>query len=58
MNSVRAIPLRRVTVMVPDTRSAAVRREIRRQSLLAATHDANSDIDDFIEKLFDDSGWR
>jgi len=51
----RALPLRRVTV--PDTRLASVRREIRRQARrVAAKHDAESDIDDFIERLYADTG--
>ena len=52
----RALPLRRVTRLMPDTRSAAARREIRRQSLLAAKHDAESDVDDFNERLYADIG--
>jgi hypothetical protein len=53
----RAQGLRPVQFWVPDLRNPKVQAALRKEIAELAKHPANSEIDDWIEKIYDDSGW-
>lgn len=57
-NRLRAQGLRPVQYWVPDLRDPRVRADIRRQGRLLARHPENTDIDAWIEAVYDWSEWR
>lgn len=55
----RGAGLRPVQIWVPDTRSAKLAAEVRRQSLLiAADHRAEAETGKWIEQVADTEGWE
>jgi hypothetical protein len=53
----RAQGLRPIQHWVPDLRDPKVLAELRKEVALLAKHPANREIDDWIEKIYDDSDW-
>ena len=55
----RAAGLRPVQVWVPDTRSKKLAAQVRKQSLLvAADHQAETEINNWIDTVADTEGWE
>ena len=55
----KAQGFRQLNLWVPDTRSPEFARECQRQSQLAAQHDSESDIMDFLDAAASDvEGWK
>jgi hypothetical protein len=54
----RAQGLRPVQFWVPDLRDPKVRADLRRQGRLMAQPVEGGTVDDWIEKVYDWSGWR
>ena len=54
----RAQGLRPVQYWVPDVRDPKVRADLLRQGRLLARFPENDPIDEWIEAVFDTSGWR
>jgi len=54
----RALGLRPVQYWVPDLRDPKVRADLLRQGKLLARHPENDPIDEWIEAVYDTSGWR
>ncbi|AXK81924.1 DUF3018 family protein [Pseudolabrys taiwanensis] len=53
----RSQGLRPVQHWVPDLRDPKVRADLRREMAELAKHPANAEIDNWIEKIYDDSDW-
>ena len=53
----RAQGLRPVQFWVPDLRDPKMQAALRKEIAVLAKHPANSEIDAWIEKIHDDSGW-
>ena len=56
--SLRAAGLRKIELWVPDTRSKKFAAEARRQSRLTAKDPQEKEINDWLLKAQDFSGWR
>ena len=55
----KAQGFRQLNLWVPDTRSPELAKECQRQSRLAAQHDSESDIMDFLNAAAGDvEGWK
>ncbi len=55
----KAQGFRQLNLWVPDTRSPEFAKECQRQSRLAAQHDSESDIMDFLDAAAGDvEGWK
>jgi antidote-toxin recognition MazE-like antitoxin len=54
----RAQGLRPVQYWVPDVRDPRARADLLRQGKLLARHPENDPIDEWIEAVYDTTGWR